>query len=120
MRLITSNVFRQLWRQRLFTLLNVLGLGVSISACWVIYRIVSYEYSFDDRLPDKALTYRLASPIAWWGMGRWLEDFVYCVKIEWWMFVVSGAAAIFIAMPTVSFQAIRAALANPVKSLRTV
>ncbi|WP_343308109.1 ABC transporter permease [Chitinophaga niabensis] len=62
----------------------------------------------------------LASPIAWWGMNRWLEDFVYRVKIEWWMFLLSGAAAVLIAMLTISFQAIRAALANPVKSLRTV
>jgi ABC-type antimicrobial peptide transport system permease subunit len=62
----------------------------------------------------------IASPIAWWGMSRWLEDFVYRIQIEWWMFIVSGMAAIIIAMLTVSFQAIRAALANPVKSLRTV
>lgn len=62
----------------------------------------------------------LASPIAWWGMNRWLEDFVYRVKIEWWMFLLSGAAVVIVAMLTISFQAIRAALANPVKSLRTV
>ncbi|WP_158617961.1 ABC transporter permease [Chitinophaga lutea] len=67
MRLLTKNVFRQLWRQRLFTLLNVLGLAISISACWVIYHIVSYEYSFDDRLPDKALTYRLVTGLAFDG-----------------------------------------------------
>lgn len=62
----------------------------------------------------------IASPIAWWAMDHWLEDFVYRIEIEWWMFVVSGAVAILIAMLTVSFQAVRAALANPVRSLRTV
>lgn len=62
----------------------------------------------------------IASPIAWWGMNRWLEDFVYRIKIEWWMFLLSGVVAVIVAMLTISFQAIRAALANPVKSLRTV
>ncbi|WP_343701634.1 ABC transporter permease [Chitinophaga sp.] len=62
----------------------------------------------------------IASPIAWWAMDHWLEDFVYRIRIEWWMFVLSGMVAMIVAMLTVSFQAIRAALANPVKSLRSV
>jgi putative ABC transport system permease protein len=61
----------------------------------------------------------IATPIAWWGMSKWLEDFAYRVPISWWVFAVAGFAALFIAMLTVSFQAIRAAIANPVKSLRT-
>lgn len=61
----------------------------------------------------------IASPIAWWAMNKWLEDFAYRIDIEWWMFAVAGLTAVVIALTTVSWQAIRAALANPVKSLRT-
>lgn len=60
----------------------------------------------------------IASPIAWWAMNRWLEGFAYRVDIEWWMFFAAGLAAVLIALATVSAQAIRAAVANPVKSLR--
>jgi len=52
-------------------------------------------------------------------MNKWLEDFAYRINIQWWVFIVAGIAALFIALATVSFQAIKAALANPVKSLRT-
>ena len=60
----------------------------------------------------------VAFPVAWWGMTRWLENFAYRVEIQWWMFAVSGLAAVVIALLTVSWQAIRAAVANPVDSLR--
>ena len=60
-----------------------------------------------------------AVPVAWWGMNKWLEDFAYRISIGWWIFIVAGAVALLIALATVSFQAIKAALANPVKSLRT-
>ena len=52
-------------------------------------------------------------------MDKWLQDFAYRIDISWWMFAAAGIIAIFIAMLTVSFQAIKAAVANPVKSLRT-
>jgi putative ABC transport system permease protein len=61
----------------------------------------------------------IAFPIAWWAMHRWLNDFEYRVDIGWWVFVVAGVAAILIALVTISFQSIKAAIANPVKSLRT-
>jgi putative ABC transport system permease protein len=61
----------------------------------------------------------IATPIAWYGMHKWLQDFVYKIDISWWMFVLAGAMAIFIALFTVSSQAIKAALMNPVKSLKT-
>jgi putative ABC transport system permease protein len=61
----------------------------------------------------------IAAPIAWIVMNKWLQDFAYRINIEWWMFFLSGLAAILIALTTVSFQAIKAAVANPVKSLRT-
>ena len=61
----------------------------------------------------------IAFPVAWWAMNRWLGDFAYRVDIGWWVFVVAGIVAMLIALLTVSFQAIKAAIANPVKSLRT-
>jgi putative ABC transport system permease protein len=61
----------------------------------------------------------IGSPIAWWGMSRWLQDFPYRTTIDWWVFVVAGLAAIFIALVTVSTQAIKSALTNPVRSLKT-
>jgi len=61
----------------------------------------------------------IASPIAWWVMSKWLQDFAYRIGIGWWMFVAVGAVCLLIALVTISFQAIRAAVANPVKSLRT-
>jgi putative ABC transport system permease protein len=61
----------------------------------------------------------IASPIAWWAAGLWLKDFVYRINIEWWIFGLATVLALAIALLTVSFQAIKAAVANPVKSLRT-
>ena len=61
----------------------------------------------------------IASPIAYWAMNKWLQDFAYRVEISWWIFALAGIVAIAITLLTVSYQAIRAALANPVKSLRT-
>ncbi len=61
----------------------------------------------------------IASPIAWWAMNKWLQDFAYRVSISWWAFAIAGIVALFIALATVSVQAIKAAIANPVKSLRT-
>ncbi|WP_317043877.1 ABC transporter permease [Mucilaginibacter xinganensis] len=61
----------------------------------------------------------IAFPLAWFGMHSWLKDFAYKVNIGWWVFAVAGALAMMIAITTVSFQAVKAALANPVKSLRS-
>ncbi|NOW96120.1 ABC transporter permease [Mucilaginibacter sp. SG564] len=61
----------------------------------------------------------IASPIAWWAMHQWLQDFAYRITISWWMFALAGVGAILIALLTVSSQSIKAALANPVKSLRS-
>jgi predicted permease len=60
----------------------------------------------------------IASPIAWLTMNNWLQGFAYRVDIQWWMLALAGGMAIIIALVTVSFQAVKAALANPVKSLR--
>lgn len=61
----------------------------------------------------------IAVPIAWYAMRKWLQDFAYRIDIQWWVFVLAGAAAVTIAFVTVSFQSIKAAVANPVKSLRS-
>ncbi len=61
----------------------------------------------------------IAFPVAWWAMHQWLQSFAYRVSISWWIFIVAGVLAIIIALLTVSLQAMKAALANPVKSLRT-
>jgi len=61
----------------------------------------------------------VAFPAAWWMMQKWLTNYEYRITISWWIFLIAGAAAIAIAIATVSYQAIKAALANPVKSLRT-
>jgi len=60
----------------------------------------------------------IASPIAWWAMNTWLADFAYRIEIQWWMFALAGSLAVVIALLTVSGQAVRAAIANPVDSLR--
>lgn len=61
----------------------------------------------------------IAFPVAWWAMNKWLMDFEYRIDIGWWVFVVAGITALLIALLTISFQSIKAAIANPVKSLRT-
>jgi putative ABC transport system permease protein len=61
----------------------------------------------------------VAFPLAWYFMEKWLSDFAYRIDIQWWMFVVAGAVAVAVAFLTVSFQSVKAGLANPVKSLRS-
>lgn len=65
------------------------------------------------------IAFIIATPVAWWLMHQWLQNFAYRINISWWVFVLTGVAALGIALATVSFQAIKAAIANPVKSLRT-
>jgi ABC-type antimicrobial peptide transport system permease subunit len=61
----------------------------------------------------------IAFPVAWWFMNSWLQGYTYRTTIQWWMFALTGVLALLIALVTVSFQSIKAAIANPVKSLRT-
>lgn len=65
------------------------------------------------------ISFFIASPLAYWFMHSWLKDFAYRIDISWWIFVIAGVLASVIALGTISFQAIRAALSNPVKSLRS-
>ncbi len=61
----------------------------------------------------------VASPIAWWVMSNWLQGYTYRIAVEWWVFVLAGIGAVLIALLTVSFQSVKAALMNPAKSLKT-
>lgn len=61
----------------------------------------------------------IATPLAWWAMNSWLNDFAYHTEIGWWVFVIAGLASVVVALFTISFQAVKAALANPIKSLKT-
>jgi len=65
------------------------------------------------------VSFGIATPIAWWAMNKWLENFAYRIELEWWIFASAGLVAVGISLLTVSFQTLRAALANPVKSLRS-
>jgi putative ABC transport system permease protein len=60
----------------------------------------------------------LAFPLAWWGMNKWLQDFAYRIELSWWVFAMAGITAALIALLTIGYQAIRAAITNPVNSLR--
>jgi putative ABC transport system permease protein len=83
---------------------SVAGIAGLLSKDFLILVIVSSLISF---------------PAAWWLMHNWLQNYAYRVQINWWVFILAAVLAIFIALFTISFQAIRAALSNPVKSLRT-
>jgi putative ABC transport system permease protein len=61
----------------------------------------------------------VAFPIAWWAMQKWLADFAYRTNIGWWVFALATVACVVIALLTISTQSIKAAMMNPVKSLRT-
>jgi len=65
------------------------------------------------------IAFIIASPVAWFIMDNWLQDFAYRINISWWIFFAAGLLSVVIAIATISFQAIKAAIANPVKSLRT-
>ncbi len=86
-------------------------LGASVSG---IVRLLSKEYVW------LVLTaFVIASPIVWWAMQKWLQGFAYRIEIQLWMFLSAGVVALVLALLTVGFQSIKAALANPVKSLRS-
>jgi putative ABC transport system permease protein len=86
-------------------------LGASVFG---IVQLLSKEY-----LQLIIIAILVASPIAWWAMNKWLQDFAYRIPIQWWMFVSAGFIALVIALLTVSFHALKAARSNPVNSLRT-
>lgn len=86
-------------------------LGASVGS---IARLLSSDF-----LKLVLLAMLFAWPIAWFALNKWLQDFAYRINITWWMFAASGIAAVVIALATVSFRAIKAAMENPVKALRS-
>ena len=86
-------------------------LGASVSS---IVNLLSVDF-----IKQVLVAFVLAVPIARWGMSKWLNDFAYRTNMTWWVFAAAGLTAVFIAFFTISFQAIRAAVENPVKSLRS-
>jgi len=86
-------------------------MGASVTS---ITGLLSYDF-----LKLVLVSFILAAPLGYWGMHTWLQQFSYRTDISWWIFGISGGGAVLIALLTVSYQAIKAAVANPVKSLRT-
>jgi putative ABC transport system permease protein len=86
-------------------------LGASLST---IIRLLSKDF-----LKLVLIAFLIAIPIVWWLMNKWLMDYAYRINIQWWVFAITASIIVLMAMITVSFHAIRAALSNPVKSLRT-
>jgi ABC-type antimicrobial peptide transport system permease subunit len=86
-------------------------LGASVAS---ITALLSKEF-----LKLVIIAFLIASPVAWWMMHSWLNHYAYRVNLSWWVFMITGVLSVIIALVTVSFQAIKAAIANPVKSLRT-
>jgi putative ABC transport system permease protein len=66
-----------------------------------------------------ALSCIVAFPVSWWAMNNWLQDYQYRTTIQWWIFGLAGVSSLAIALITVSFQAIKVAIANPITSLRS-
>jgi hypothetical protein len=96
-------------RTKEFGIRKVLG-----ASPFVLFNLLSREF-----LMLVLVAMIIASPLAWMAMNNWLRNYIYHINIGWWMFGVAGAMSLVIALITVSFQAIKAAVANPVKSLRT-
>ena len=86
-------------------------LGASISG---LFGLLSKEF-----LQLVGIAFLIAAPLSWWAMNKWLEDYTYRTGISWWVFAVAGLLTVLIALATISFQAIKAAVANPVKSLKS-
>ncbi|HLY69114.1 MAG TPA: ABC transporter permease, partial [Puia sp.] len=107
--LLGLSMFTTEQRMREIGIRKVLGAGTAS-----LFRLLSRQF-----LLLVIIALFLASPIAWYGMNRWLQDFAYRTTISWWTFISAGMIAIVIALITVSFHAIKAAFANPVRSLKT-
>ena len=86
-------------------------LGASVEG---IVRLLSKDF-----LKLVGISFVIAAPLSWWIMNSWLKDFAYRIPLEWWIIGLAGFIALLIALTTVSFQAIKAAIANPVSSLRS-
>src|SRR4051812_24698251 len=120
---------RNLWRHKIFSLINIMGLASystiqrtkEIGVRKVLGATTSNTVNLlsIDFLKLVLVAFVIAAPIAWYGMYQWLQNFAYRISLGLWAFLLAGLLAVIIAFLTVSFQAIKAAVTNPVKSLRT-
>ncbi|HSV10135.1 MAG TPA: FtsX-like permease family protein, partial [Hanamia sp.] len=107
--LLGLSAYNVLQRTKEIGIRKVLGANVS-----GIVKLISKDF-----LKLVFISILIATPIAWWAMNKWLQGFAYRINIAWWVFALAGALALLIALITVSFQSVKAAVANPVKSLRS-
>ena len=98
------SALRFLQRNRFFAGINILGLSLSLAASALVKWV--------------AIAFVIATPIAYYAMQKWLENFAYKTNLSWWIFALAGLIALGIALLTVSFQSWKAATKNPVESLR--
>ncbi|MGY3053075.1 putative ABC transport system permease protein [Pedobacter sp. UYEF25] len=103
------SVFSMAQRKKEIGIRKVLGASIP-----EIIKVLSLDF-----IKLVVVAFFLAIPLAWFGVYYWLQEFAYRAEIVWWIFPVSGLVAMCIAFLTISFQAMKAALANPIKSLRT-
>jgi len=86
-------------------------LGASVFNCW---RLLSKDFVW-----LVFISMLIATPVGWYFMNDWLQNFEYRATISWWIFAAAGSSALIVTLVTVSFQSIKAAMMNPIKSLRT-
>jgi hypothetical protein len=110
-----KNYFKTAWRNlvknKFYSSINIAGLTIKYQQYCTLLAADFIKLVF--------FAIVIAMPIAWYAMHKWLQEFAYKVNISWWVFVLAGCIAIAIALITISLQTIKAALSNPVKSLRT-
>jgi ABC-type antimicrobial peptide transport system permease subunit len=132
---------RNLWKNKSYSFLNIFGLTIAFS-CFGLFGWATYAVErrikeigirkvlgasvagitallSKDFLQLVAIACFIAFPVAWWVMHNWLQNYEYRIGMSWWIFLLAGGSAILIALVTISFQSIKAAVANPVRSLRT-
>jgi putative ABC transport system permease protein len=128
--------------QKTGTILNIFAMLTILVACLGLFGLVTYtaeqrtkeigirkvlgasvsqltQMLSKDFLKLVLIACIVAFPLSWWAMNKWLQSFAYRINISWWIFLIAGMAAIMIALITISFQAIKASLADPVESLRS-
>src|SRR5690606_7367903 len=128
--------------QKTGTILNIFSLLIIFVACLGLFGLVTYtaeqrtkeigirkvlgasilqvtQMLSKEFLKLVLIASLIAFPVAWWAMNKWLQSFAYRIDISWWIFALAGLVALAIALGTISFRTIKAAIANPVKSLRT-
>jgi putative ABC transport system permease protein len=129
--------WRNLMKNKIFSFINILGLTIGITACMMIFLFKCSSYSIGVRKVLGASVFgivyllsgrftrliiiamAIAIPVSWWAIGNWLKGFAYRININWTIFLVACGTALLIALLTVSYESVKVAVANPVKSLRT-